>query len=137
MSSGVTVADAAVEQFTAFKMQSNASKFMILKIDDKHVVVDKISEDSSLSALVAELPTDDCRYAVFKKNVEYEDGRSTEKLVLITWSPDTSRVKPKMVYASTKDAVVRALTGIMVKFHATDLSELTEEALTAECKKFG
>ncbi len=51
-------------------------------------------------------------------------------------SPDTSRVKPKMVYASTKDAVVRALTGIMVKFHATDLSEVTEEALDAECKKF-
>ncbi len=85
MSSGVTVADAAIEQFTAFKLQSNASKFMVLKIDDKHVVVDKISEDSSLAALVAELPADDCRYAVFKKNVEYNDGRSTEKLVLITW----------------------------------------------------
>lgn len=50
--------------------------------------------------------------------------------------PDTVKVKAKMVYAGSKDAVNRALTGIMVKLNVTDFSELTEEALVAECKKF-
>lgn len=46
------------------------------------------------------------------------------------------KVKAKMVYAGSKDAVNRALTGIMVKLNVTDVSELTEKALVAECKKF-
>jgi hypothetical protein len=46
------------------------------------------------------------------------------------------KVKAKMLYAGSKDAVNRALTGIAFRKNVTDLSELTEEALVAECKKF-
>ena len=130
------MADSAIAEFNTFKLSSNPGKYMLLKIEGGSIVVDKTSEDSDFSNFLAELHDDDCRYAVYKKTVEFDDGRSSEKLVLISWIPDTVKVKAKMVYAGSKDAVNRALTGIMVKLNVTDVSELTEKALVAECKKF-
>ncbi len=51
-------------------------------------------------------------------------------------SPETAKVKSKMVYAGSKDALTRALVGISVKVTATDLSELTENAVVDACNKF-
>ncbi len=51
-------------------------------------------------------------------------------------SPDSSKVKSKMVYAGSKDALTRALVGISVKVTATDMSELTEGIIVDACKKF-
>ena len=50
-------------------------------------------------------------------------------------SPDTAPVKAKMVYAGSKDALLRVLVGISVKLTATDLSELTETIVQDACKK--
>ena len=61
---------------------------------------------------------------------------ATSKLALITWAPDTAKVKSKMVYAGSKEALHRAFTGVGTKINATDLSELTEEVVTDACKKF-
>ena len=51
-------------------------------------------------------------------------------------SPDTAKVKSKMVYAGSKDAMSRAMVGISTKVTATDMSELTEEIIVDACKKF-
>ena len=40
-------------------------------------------------------------------------------------SPDTSRVRMKMVYASSKDRFKRELDGIQVELQATDPSEMS------------
>lgn len=41
-----------------------------------------------------------------------------------------------MMYAGSKDALIRALVGVSTKITATDLSELTHEILTEACRKF-
>ena len=40
-------------------------------------------------------------------------------------SPDTSKVRSKMVYASSKDRFKRELDGIQVELQATDPSEMS------------
>ena len=40
-------------------------------------------------------------------------------------SPDSSRVRMKMVYASSKDRFKRELDGIQVELQATDPSEMS------------
>ena len=40
-------------------------------------------------------------------------------------SPDTSRIRSKMVYASSKDRFKRELDGIQVELQATDPSEMS------------
>ncbi|XP_014622803.2 uncharacterized protein LOC114388048 isoform X2 [Glycine soja] len=44
--------------------------------------------------------------------------------IFITWSPDTSRVRSKMIYASSKDRFKRELDGIQVELQATDPTEM-------------
>lgn len=50
-------------------------------------------------------------------------------------SPDSAKVKPKMVYAGSKDALTRALVGVSIKITATDSSELSESIIQDQCRK--
>jgi hypothetical protein len=47
------------------------------------------------------------------------------RLFCLCRSPDTSRIRSKMVYASTKDRFKRELDGIQVELQATDPSEMS------------
>ena len=51
-------------------------------------------------------------------------------------APETAKVKSKMVYAGSKDALTRAFVGVGTKIAATDMSELTETIVIDACKKF-
>ena len=51
-------------------------------------------------------------------------GATTNKLIFVAWSDDNASIKPKMLYASSKDALKKALTGINDEFQATDRGDL-------------
>ncbi|KAK7821130.1 actin-depolymerizing factor 8 [Quercus suber] len=44
---------------------------------------------------------------------------------ILSMSPDTSRVRSKMLYASSKDRFRRELDGVQVELQATDPSEMS------------
>lgn len=44
-------------------------------------------------------------------------------------APDTSKVKQKMLYASSKDAIRKRLSGIATEIQATDSSEIAYETV--------
>jgi len=136
MSTGVTVSDASVAAFTEFKKQSNSTKFLIFKIEGPSIVTEHSSESADFNEFMTLLPTNDCRYAVYKMDFTTTDGRPNTKIASIAWSPDSSSVKPKMVYAGSKDALTRVLVGVSVKITATDASELTAEIVQDACRKF-
>jgi len=136
MSTGVTVSDGSISDFTEFKKQSNSIRYVIFKIDNGVIATEKTSESTDFSAFLAELPSNECRYAVYKMDFTTNDGRPNTKIASIAWSPDSSSVKSKMIYAGSKDALTRVLVGISVKLTATDLSELTTEIVQDACKKF-
>jgi cofilin len=86
MSTGVSVHDDAIAKYSEFKKSSNASRFIIFKIEDGKVVVDgEMSESPVYEDFLNRLPADDCRYAVYKKDYTTNDGRSQTKLVFISW----------------------------------------------------
>lgn len=43
-------------------------------------------------------------------------------------SPDESKIKQKMVFASSKDALRRALVGISAEIQGTDFSEVDHQS---------
>lgn len=138
---GINVADDLISQFNDFKLGriSPKPKYLIYHIAGDEVVVEHVGADegdNSFAAFVALLPENDCRFAVYDMAFETNDGRPANKLVLVAWSPDTAKIKAKMVYSGTKDAVKRALQGIGTHVTATDLSELTEEEVVRACKQF-
>eukprot|EP00603_Paraphysomonas_imperforata_P009093 CAMPEP_0114426794 /NCGR_PEP_ID=MMETSP0103-20121206/7993_1 /TAXON_ID=37642 ORGANISM="Paraphysomonas imperforata, Strain PA2" /NCGR_SAMPLE_ID=MMETSP0103 /ASSEMBLY_ACC=CAM_ASM_000201 /LENGTH=145 /DNA_ID=CAMNT_0001595789 /DNA_START=35 /DNA_END=472 /DNA_ORIENTATION=+ len=140
---GISVNDDLISQYNDFKLGriKPSPKYLVYVIDNEkgEVVVEHVGADegdASFASFVALLPENDCRFAVYDMAFETNDGRPANKLVLIAWSPDTSKIKAKMVYSGTKDAVKRALQGISTHVTATDLSELTEEEVVRACKQF-
>ncbi|KAG1440366.1 hypothetical protein G6F56_011953 [Rhizopus delemar] len=52
-----------------------------------------------------------------------EEGQRN-KIVFYSWIPDTSKVRHKMLYASSKDALRRKLVGVAIEIQGTDSSEV-------------
>ena len=55
---------------------------------------------------------------------------ATHAIALIR-SPDDSKVKQKMLFASSKDALRRSLVGIAAEIQGTDFSEVAHESGTS------
>jgi len=51
------------------------------------------------------------------------------KLLFVSWVPDTSKGKDKMVYASVKEQFTQQLVGVHGKLQATDDGELNEDII--------
>lgn len=103
---GVTVNDEAVEMFNAFKLHRapHDNRYFVYKIEnDAEIVVDTFGDKSkTYDDFTACLPPTECRYGVFDLDYTTRDGREANKLIFISWSPDTAKIKNKMVYAASK-----------------------------------
>ena len=75
------------------------------------------------------------RYVLLDHDYTTTDGRPADKIILISWIPDTSPVMKKMKYAGTKEAVKSALQGIAINLNATDMAEAALSEIEGACKK--
>ncbi|KAI5479471.1 cofilin [Pseudohyphozyma bogoriensis] len=101
-------------------------KYIIFKLsdDNKEIQVEKTSSSADYDEFLNDLPAQSCRYAIY--DFEYQKGSDglRNKICFYAWSPDESKIKTKMLYASSKDALRRALVGIAVEIQGTDSSEI-------------
>ncbi|CAL9165623.1 unnamed protein product [Musa hybrid cultivar] len=125
--SGMAVSDECKLKFLELKAK-RSFRFIVFRIEEKiqRVMVEKLGQpEQSYDDLAASLPPDDCRYAVFDLDFITDEKCQKSKIFFISWSPDTSRVRNKMLYASSKDRFKRELDGIQVDLQATDPSEMS------------
>ena len=118
------------EQFQSLKL-GRKTKYIIytLSPDNTEIVVSKTSDSSNYDDFLAELPPAECRYAIYDFEFQKGDEGKRNKICFFTWSPDESKVKQKMLYASSKEALRKALVGIATEIQGTDLSEVSYEAV--------
>ncbi|KAK4489554.1 hypothetical protein RD792_005363 [Penstemon davidsonii] len=129
--SGMAVQDDCKLKFLELKSKRNY-RFIIFKIIGQQVVVDKLGEpNESYDDFTNTLPSDECRYAVFDFDFTTDENIQKSKIFFIAWSPETSKVRMKMVYASSKDRFKRELDGIQVELQATDPSEMSLDIIKA------
>ncbi|KAA0871960.1 hypothetical protein EYC94_26090 [Enterobacter hormaechei] len=125
--SGMAVHDDCKLRFMELKAK-RTHRFIVYKIADKQVVVETLGEPSKgYEDFTASLPADECRYAVFDFDYMTEENVPKSRIFFIAWSPDSSKVRNKMIYASSKDRFKRELDGIQVELQATDPSEMDLE----------
>merc|ERR1719217_2053531 len=86
----------------------------------------KGDKGASFDDFKACLPDNDCRYAVLDVEITTKSGATANKLIFVAWSDDNASIKPKMLYASSKDALKKTLSGINEEYQATDRSDLDE-----------
>ncbi|CAK9160942.1 unnamed protein product [Ilex paraguariensis] len=123
--SGMAVQDECKLKFLELKAKRNY-RFIVFKIEGQQVVVEKLgSPEESYDNFTASLPVNECRYAVFDFDFITDENCQKSKIFFIAWSPETSKVRMKMLYASSKDRFKRELDGIQVELQATDPSEMS------------
>ncbi|XP_010544380.1 PREDICTED: actin-depolymerizing factor 8 isoform X2 [Tarenaya hassleriana] len=125
--SGMHVNDECKLKFLELKAK-RSYRFIVFKIDEKvqKVVVDKIGNpEETYDDFTSSMPENECRYAVYDFDFTTKDNCQKSKIFFIAWSPDTSKVRSKMLYASSKDRFKRELDGIQVELQATDPSEMS------------
>jgi len=127
MSSGVAVDNACLSEYQALKL-GHKHKYIIYNLNKENteVIVQKTSTATDYDDFLADLPETECRWAVYDFEYELEGGKRN-KLVFYSWSPDTAKIKQKMLFASSKDALRRSLVGIASEIQATDPSEVDYE----------
>ena len=131
-SSGVQLGPECLTEFEKMKLggKGGGPRFIIYKIsaDKKFIEVEYVAAaGEGFAELKAKLPDDDCRYVIYDALITTKSGVETNKLVFIAWSDDNAPVKPKMLYASSKDAIKKSLNGVQEEFQATERGDLEEE----------
>ncbi|PWA69313.1 Actin-binding, cofilin/tropomyosin type [Artemisia annua] len=127
----MAVDDECKLKFLELKSKRNY-RFIIFKIEEQQVIVEKVgSPDESYEDFTNSLPSNECRYAVFDFDFITDENCQKSKIFFIAWAPDTSKVRAKMVYASSKDRFKRELEGIQVELQATDPSEMSLDIVKA------
>jgi len=116
-------------------------RYFIYKLDKDTSTVE-IEKKGDLTKtyddFVSELPENDCRYGVIDLEFETNDGRETSKLVFISWCPDTAKVRPKMLYSGSKEAIRLALIGVAIHINANHYSDLDfDNSIMPVVQRFG
>ncbi|KAL2540151.1 Actin-depolymerizing factor 7 [Abeliophyllum distichum] len=129
--SGMAVLDECKLKFLELKVKRNY-RYIVFKIENQEVVVEKLGNpQDDYDDFTASLPENECRYAVYDFDFTTNENCQKSKIFFVAWSPDISKVRMKMVYASSKDKFKRELDGIQVELQATDPSEMSLDSVKA------
>lgn len=147
--SGATVNAECITAYNELKLNKKYS-YIIYKLsdDNKEIVLDSTSEDGPEYENFREKLINATtktkfggegkgpRYAVYDVQYELASGEGTRnKITFIAWSPDDAGIMAKMVYASSKEALKRALNGLAVEVQANDADDIEWASLVKNVSK--
>ncbi|KAG8851527.1 cofilin [Tulasnella sp. 330] len=130
MSSGVAVNPECLTRYQELKLKKKI-KYIIFTLNKTftEIIVEKSSDDADYDKFITDLPETECRWAIYDFDFEKKDAGKRNKLVFYSWSPDDAKIKQKMVFASSRDALKRSLDGIAAEIQGTDYSEISHESV--------
>ncbi|OMJ87030.1 hypothetical protein SteCoe_11359 [Stentor coeruleus] len=111
-------------------------KYIVFKIENQStVVVDKVGEpNASERQFHHDVAQNEPRFIVFDFPAQTSDGLILNKLIFIHYCPDNSKVKDKMVYASTKENLKRRFVGLYKEIQASAHDELTFQSIASSIR---
>ena len=111
--------------------------FLKLSDDQKKIVLDKTFEAGSLEfeKLKEELPKDEGRYVLYDYSYQTKNGQPHKKIIFVFWNPDSGKLKLKMMYSSSKDAIKRKMEAVAIEVQANDLGDLDKDEIDDKLRK--
>jgi len=138
MASGVAVHEDCKNVFDEVK-KHKMHRYVVFFIENENTikVECKGNRDASYEDFLNDLTSHgegECRYGLYDYEYAHQCQGATEtskkqKLFLMSWCPDTAKIKKKMLYASSFDVIKKALTGVAKYIQATDSSEASRESV--------
>jgi cofilin len=132
MASGVAIADDCKNVFEEIKKNKTHRYCVFFIKDEKFITVEKLGgRDASYEEFLTDLQAageGECRYGLYDFEYEHQCQGTTEsskkqKLFLMSWCPDSAKIKKKMLYASSFETLKKSLVGVHKFIQATDASE--------------
>merc|ERR1712088_738792 len=145
MASGVEVDADCISLFSKVKKKSAPFRYMILYIEgEKKIKVEGTGEkEKGFEDFISELTVHgdgECRYGIFDyhytSKCEGAGEAQKDKLVLVSWCPDTAKVKKKMLYSSSFEALKKALGDSITCVQANDESDLDKKNVEDKIKTY-
>ncbi|KAH8237119.1 hypothetical protein KR038_004615 [Drosophila bunnanda] len=136
--SGVTVSDVCKTTYEEIKKDKKHRYVIFFIRDEKQIdvetVADRNAEYDQFLEDIQKCGPGECRYGLFDFEYMHQcqgtsESSKKQKLFLMSWCPDTAKVKKKMLYSSSFDALKKSLVGVQKYIQATDLSEASREAV--------
>ncbi|KAG1653320.1 Cofilin/actin-depolymerizing factor [Nymphon striatum] len=133
MASGVKVSDEAKSIFEEMKTDKKL-RYVIFKIENGLVQIEQMGDRcrcyNEFYEEIVKLGNQ-CRYLLYDypAPTKADNTQSLDRLVLVSWCPENSPIKSKMLYASSLDAVKRSFCSLHKTLQATDLDEVDETAI--------
>jgi len=132
MSSGVAIADDCKAIFEEIK-KNKSHRYCVFYIkEEKSITVEfKGDRDASYEDFLRDLQSagdGECRYGLYDFEYEHQcqgtaESSKKQKLFLMSWCPDSAKIKKKMLYASSFETLKKSLVGVHKYIQATDASE--------------
>ncbi|KAJ9454553.1 Actophorin [Diplonema papillatum] len=130
---GVSCSADCVKEFEALKTKQAYQGLEFVIDGDTIVIGQKFDKGCSWDDFVAKV-SEDARYYVW--DFSFEDGGvKKSKILFISWNPDSGKVKTKMLYAGSKDALKKKIEGGLIEVQANGKDDLEEKDIEGRCKK--
>ncbi|KAF9013184.1 hypothetical protein BDQ17DRAFT_1342940 [Cyathus striatus] len=136
MASGVGINQQCLDTFQELKL-GKKHKYIIYNTnkDKTEIIVEKYSSSTDYEDFVNDLPEDECRWAIYDFEFDLPEGGKRQKIIFVSWSPDIAKIKQKMVFASSREALKQALSGVQIVVQATESSEISWESVFDKAKR--
>jgi len=143
MASGVAVADECKTAYEAIKKDKKHRYIVFYIKEEKSITVESVGDrDAKYDDFLNDLQKGgdgECRYGLYDFEYEHQcQGTSStshiQKLFLMSWCPDSAKIKKKMLYSSSFDALKKSLVGIQKYIQATDNSEASQEQVEKQLR---
>lgn len=132
---GIKVNSEVVELYNRFRFSKGELRFFTCKLseDMTEVVLDATAPiTSTWEDMESTLPKNDCRYIFYHFDYDLQGGEGKRsKVVFVTWCPDASTIKKKMLYAATNQTLKKMFEGIGCAMQACDASEVCKDQVMA------
>jgi len=121
MASGVKGDEAVKIKYDDIKKKKTHRYLVFYIKDEKMICVEKVgTRDAPYSSFLTDLKAagdEDCRYGLFDFEYTHQcqgttEASKKEKLFLMSWCPDSAKIKKKMLYSSSFDALKKCLVGV-------------------------
>ncbi|KAG6336991.1 hypothetical protein ID866_2092 [Astraeus odoratus] len=134
MASGIPVSDQCVMDFKKLQRERVHNCVIYqLSSNNSEIVVGHAGKVANYGEFLKYLPEGECRWAVY--DLEFEkDGAKRNKICFFSWAPDNAKIKQKMVFASSRDALKRRLDGIHIEIQASDPTEVEYEVVLSKAQ---
>jgi cofilin len=143
LASGVSIEDECITAFNEFRLSRGKVKFVIYKITDdkKRVVVEESSGDkdwevfrSKLSDAKDAAGNPAPRFAVYDVEYEIPGEGIRNKIIFISWVPESTPTRLSMLYASTREVLKNAVN-VVSSIHADSPADIEWKVVLADVSK--